>query len=146
MNDRERVLFGLQILLGVIIAVLAFWLALGKQIPQAPRPPRQTRSVPTDIKPRSIRSNGSVPRCQLNLDDEKTTGTTNQVIPVFNIYDDPLKRRNAVTVPATDLMDIDLPVIPLDPEPASIHEDMRLDEVAPVTTPTHGATRPTQDR
>jgi len=141
----ERVLLAICVSLGAAIVALAFCLAirphwLDKGI--APRPIKYSPSTNDVLLEDFSTSNfGSefstgemiylptmpVPdrRDPLGYDDEKTSGNTNI---------DVLKRRNIVTVPALDLMDL-TPLLP------SVHEELYVPtEVAPVSsvTPTDG--------
>ncbi len=80
---RDQLLVAVAILLGAGLVVVAFWLAFV---------PRHSRShyVPTNIKPRTITdtkvqlSDFSLSNYggeSIRLDDEKTTGSTNVIIP-----------------------------------------------------------------
>ena len=131
----ERVLLAVAILLGAGIVVVALVLAVRpdwalryRTSPSEVRLQDYSHStdgseggnlggVPNNFKTRSV-TGTYIPKCTLPLDDEKTSGRTNQVkMPSV------LERRNAVPIQASDLMDI--PPLP--------HPNAQ--DTAPVTTP-----------
>lgn len=112
----ERLLMAIVILLGAGIVIVAFALAINPDILSSPGHAPRPKIQIEDFKLDNYRGSTS-------LDDEKTNGTTNQIIDVF-------KRRNAVEVPALDLMDLD------DPSKYSTGETVQMSTIAPITTPT----------
>ncbi len=85
-SQSDSFLLGLCCVLGLSIMVVAVWLAM-----------RHPGSHRTERAPSSVRIEDY---SLSNFDDEKASGTTNQVVHPI------LGRRDAVTVPVTDLMDI----------------------------------------
>lgn len=100
----DRLLLALAIALQIALMAVVYWLAFMPRTRS--QPPSKVR-----LEDYSLSNYGSLITVgthdiPLTFDDEKTTGTTNIILATPARIRDILEKRNAVTVPAQDLMDI----------------------------------------